>query len=254
MGDFFKEKGYIKVALPRTAVRPMAILRRVDGDSAEIIGTFDQLFTPPDPSMLPKVIEGEQVADFADANSNTASLSSVIGFLKGIWAKLGKGAFDASYTDNDSVTFTFNNSMADKVMELDLEMCLQSATFKGPDSIMEKFKEGEIFVITEVLYSDSFSFEVKDSGSKSLKLEVSVDELVDTNISGSTSNDATQSVLANGKKLIFGVRALKLFFGGGFWPFTNSRFSLETADINNMRSHGKGRLEKSVDLEGNLDM
>lgn len=231
MEDSFKERGLLKVALPRERITPLMIIQKVADGTGEIIGSVEELFTSTTMT-LPLDVKDEKVSEFSGGNTAKMNMEAGLSFLQGIWSKLGKGDLKGEFKKDDVFSFHFNNLLRDSIKsEITLSSFIFSsiATLEANNPYRQALKNGDLYVVTSVLKSNDFTITVQDEKTGEGKLSLGLKDLFDVDIKAGGSNVSNESIKNNGGYMIFALRAKQIFYHKNI--FGKEKFSLENPDI-----------------------
>lgn len=231
MEDSFKERGLLKVALPRERITPLMIIQQLDDSKGEIIGSVEELFSSTTTS-LPLNVVNEKVADFFGDNTAQMDMKAGLSFLQSIWSKLGKGELGGSYNDEDVISFHFSNLLRDSVKsEILLSQFIYSSLKSMPKQNLyrDALKNGDLYIVTSVLKSNDLTITVEDCKTKESKLNLGLKDILNLDANGGSSSSSFNSIKSNDGYMIFALRAKKIIYREeGF--LKKESFSLEEPD------------------------
>lgn len=231
MEDSFKERGLLKVTLPREHISPLMIIQKVADGTGEIIGSVDELFSSTT-TTLPLNVLGEKVSEFSGDNTAKMNMEAGLSFLQGIWSKLGKGELKGSFNKEDVVSFHFNNLIRDSIKsEILLNNFLYTAITSMPENAPYRnaLSNGELYIITSVLKSNDFTITVHDEKTGEGKLSIGLKELIDVDLKGGGSVESNESIKNNGGNVVFALRAKRIIYKKG-GILLKEKFSLENPE------------------------
>ncbi len=232
MEDSFKERGLLKVTLPRENITPLMIIQKIGNGKGEIIGSVEELFSSTTLT-LPLDVKDEKATEFSGDNTAKMDMEAGLSFLQGIWSKLGKGELKGNFNKSDVVSFHFNNLLRDSIkseMSLSRFIYASISTMEEQDTYKQALKNGDLYIITSVLKSNDFTITVRDEQTGEGKLEFGMKDLLDANLKAGGSNTANDSIKNNGGYMVFAVRAKKIYYSKGSF-LLKEKFTLENPDI-----------------------
>jgi hypothetical protein len=237
MLDSFKEKGLLKIVLPRERITPLMIIQKQDKKKGEIIGTIEELFDSTSVALSLNNID-EKASEFSGDNTAKMNFEAGFNFLQGIWSKLGKGELSGNFKKDDLVTFSFKNLLRDSIkseIELKRFVFTSITSMKEDDPYRQPLIDGELYIVTSVLKSNDFQIAIHDEKKGEAKFDFNIKELLDTTFKAGSSDSTKESIVNNGGYMVFALRAKKIFYKEGNW-LIKGRFSLEDPDIDTVLS------------------
>jgi hypothetical protein len=216
--EFLNDLGFNVVRLLRTGIEPLQLIGRQNGATG-VLGELSQLVessTKPLPKVTANLtaanINGQQT-DALDAALGVHLLGSFIGAMGG---KLG---LKASYSQARSLTFTFNDVTLDRVLALDVGQYLQSAAVNADNVVLREYVlgNGDLFLITEVIRSTSFSVSAESKSGSQLEVEVpAIQDIVGGDVKVTGDGTKASVVTYSGKlPLAFGFSCVQVGVAGG---------------------------------------
>lgn len=216
--EFLNGLGFNVVRLPRAGIDPLQLIGRQNGVTT-LLGELSQLVessTKPLPKVAANLkasnISGQQT-DALDAALGVHLLGSFIGAMGG---KLG---LKASYSAARSLTFTFNDVTLDRALSLDVGQYLQNAALNADNIVLREYVlgNGDLYLITDVIRSTSFSVSAEAKGGGSLQVDVpDIQGIVGGDVKVSASGTSASVVTYSGKiPLAFGFSCVQVGVEGG---------------------------------------
>jgi hypothetical protein len=215
--SLLKNLGYNAVLLPREGIVPLNILVKRQRKLNEV-GTIGDLIKNTDRD-LPRITSDLQTANFSKEWSSSVDVDAGIDFLSNIFSGLGIGidkiSLENAFKRTKKMSFSFEDVREDKIREIDLERYIVSGNV-DPDSRVFKKKlfQDDLYVITSILKSKTFSVSSKTETDNEAKIDVPViEQLLEGNLSVTTDTDKSSVMKCEGEKdLIFGFRAVQLIY------------------------------------------
>lgn len=241
MLNLLKSNGYILVGLPRTGITTLQLLAKEQQNTEYLNGARIDEMLEADTSPLPIISKDNSVATLEGKRAYETDIEAGASLLKSILdtLKLGSLNVKTALDFSDKVVFSFQNITEDRIDLLGLDNFVNGALTKEAKGgyYQSKLQNGEIYVITNILKSDTFSIEALDKGGASLDLEAKFKELATGNLNIDTSNSTKQKITFKGaEKLIFGIKAVRLRKTGMFEFWKDYRFSLKPATFITVKS------------------
>jgi hypothetical protein len=234
--DYFKEKGYNVVALPKSNIRPLGLLALENGNLSDLGSRVDVLFEE-DSSPLPAVAKNVAIPDLQGQTVVSFRLSAGIGLLNGLLGSLGlgKAAANAKLSDSDKILFSFDGAAEDGIKGfLDLDNFISGAVpqverFK---TYSEKLKNSELYIITSVLKCNNFSIQVINKDSQDITTGIEIKEAASAHGELKRSKDSKILVSHTGKEsLVFAFKAVQIIYDAPkwfqFWDKKQAQFKIK---------------------------
>ena len=214
--------GYNLVALPKEDIAPLMLLYK-NGDSVcAVESTVDMLFAIAD-APLPVVTKDKVVASINGAASLIFDAEGGISMLDWLLKTLKIGEFSTSteIAATHKVKITYENVKEDKVSLIDLDSFISgSEPVQGKfNTFKEKLEESELYVINNVLKSNSFSVAVEDATGAKVDIEASLKGIVNANvdISRNKNNELTLTHSHVATYIVFAVKAQQIIYDQKEW-------------------------------------
>ncbi|WP_346237047.1 hypothetical protein ABDK00_012590 [Niabella insulamsoli] len=220
--NLLAEYGYNLVALPREDIAPLMLLYKKGKDVKAVESTVDKLFAIED-AALPVIkrdnsvttIKGEASVVF-DAEAGVSALDWLLKKLK-----MGNLSAKAAVDISHKVAITYENVMEDKVDMLELDNFISSSEpVEGKfNSFKEKLKDSELYVITHILKSNSFSVTVEDASGTQVDVEASIKGIVDANVNVSKNKNKGVTLTHENAdtSVVFAFRAQRIIYDQKSW-------------------------------------
>jgi hypothetical protein len=214
-----KAFGYNVIRLPKADVKPLQILTR-QGRDLNRLGDLADILVAGENVSLPKISENTPAAAISGKRTSDLSLGLGLSILGTIISALGgsKVGLDAEYKNARSVTFEFQDVLADSVEVTELDQFLGEADV-NPSSVYvaDLLLADQVFVTTATIKSTKYTVEAKRSDGASLELNVPVvQQIVGADVKVSGDAETTTKVTYEGKvPLAFGFQAVQLFYQDG---------------------------------------
>ncbi len=232
MGNI-KDAGYIMVINPRSEVLPLDLLSK-SGKSIQLLNSpayelfIAQSKAPPlikDKGMAENM-NTEEVLDL-NIESHAALLDKLVSIIH------TKASADLSFNKQKQVTVQINKPTCSYVSEIALDSFLQDAHInEDAAGTMEKLYDGELYIITEIIKSRSFSIEDDHAEQIALNANIAVHDIADTSASVSSNRGRKELIKHdNDTALTFAVKAKQILYDKpGFFSRKKGIFKLRDAD------------------------
>ncbi|WP_421946820.1 hypothetical protein [Phaeodactylibacter xiamenensis] len=219
--NMLKEQGYETIALPKEGLKPLQVLLRSGNELREYGGTLLDLFEP-DVAGLPikrrstSGLSGQQVIA-TDANTG-------VDLLKQLFQALGlkDSAIEGNLTigKHHNLSFSFQSIEEERVPFIGLDNFIRGAIPKkeGFQASLERLKASELYVITHLLKSNTFSIDFYSDRGIDGELKGALEKLatLEGSLKHSKDNQLSLSV-PEGKELAFAFRAVRILFDRKRW-------------------------------------
>lgn len=214
--------GYNLVALPKEDIVPLMLLYKNGNSVSAIESTVDKLFSIAD-APLPVVTKDMSVTSIDggasiifDAEGGVSMLDWLLNTLK-----MGKFSAKTEIEATHKVKITYENVKEDKVSLLQLDSFISgSDPVQGKfNTFKEKLEDSELYVINNVLKSNSFSVAVEDAIGSQVDIEARLKGIVDANvdISRNKNNELTLRHTNTDAYIVFAVKAQQIIYDQKEW-------------------------------------
>jgi hypothetical protein len=219
---FLKQYGYNLMSFPKEDIRPLDLFTK-NGGALEKIGKMEHIFKAGMEELpMPTLIENLHTANISKMKSDSVNTKLGVSLLSNILT--GMGMKDLGITTQfgkaRNLMFQFNDVFEDKIELIELDCFLSAAQILNIGNNTKKLMaKNELYVITSVLKSNSISINTGESKTIDISAEASdCLDIISGNIGLSFSAENKSEVTFSGKKqLVFGFRAIRLFFENGFY-------------------------------------
>ena len=219
--NLLTQRGYSIVALPKTGIHPLQLLSDEDSHLSSLEADIELLF---EPGKVPKVSPNTKVAPISGRKALEFKLSAGMDFLKGIFKALrlnsAKLEAKANASRDYKVEFSYENVKEDKVSNLALDQFLSAATaIEGKfRTYEERLKNSELYVITSVLKSNSFSIKITDANGQGVDLNTALQGMVEANVKIDRNHSDGYTITHKGEALlIFAFKAVQIYYDKAQW-------------------------------------
>ncbi len=172
--SYLNEWGFNVVRLPRENIDPLLILCKSNG-SLEILGEISD-FVIEDQPKPPEIVRDKAVSEIAGIRTDKFELGVGLKFLEKFLSLIGAAGIglEASFKKADSIQFVYQNVLTDYVLPTKIGKYLSSVTPNVNSSLMDSIdEEGEAYVITDTLKSNTFGVVAYDKNGVELALDIS---------------------------------------------------------------------------------
>ena len=220
--NLLSDYGYNLVALPKEDIKPLMLLYKNGSSVSALDSTVDKLFSIAD-APLPVVIRDRVVTGIEggasvifDAEGGLTMLDWLLNALK-----MGKSSLKAGVGALHKVKITYENVREDKVSLLELDSFISgSDPVPGKfNTFKEKLENGELYVINNVLKSNSFSVAIEDVTGSHVDIEANIRGIVDANVdmSRNKNNELTLRHSHTDTYVAFAVKAQQILYDQKDW-------------------------------------
>jgi hypothetical protein len=217
--EFLKVQGYCAVRLPKADIKPLQLLARLDGvfdRLGELATVLVAAPAAPPPSIqadLPAAsISGRRTGNLSYGLGVTI-LGDVIGAMGG-----SKAGLEVSYNQARSIVFEFVDVLEDRVELARLDQYVGEADV-SPFShhVAAMLDADEVYVITSVIKSRTFSVSARDATGIGVPLTVpALQTIVGAEVKVSGADQSADMIRYKGRvPLVFGFQAVRLMYDEG---------------------------------------
>jgi hypothetical protein len=170
---FLKSLGYNVVRHPSAALRPLDLIG-VQRESL-YLGPLNLLLSN-SPGGLPKLQTDVPAADINGQSSSKLDVGIGASILAGLIAALGKGTLGAasSYTDAQTLEFSYSDVMNDQVVPLEVGSYLRNGSVDQENKILAEYVlgNGTLYLVTKVAKSRKFTVTYERKNGTAAKVDV----------------------------------------------------------------------------------
>lgn len=214
------------MSFPKEDIRPLDLFSK-NGGALEKIGNINHVFVAGMAELpCPQVKEDLHTANISKMTSDSVHTKLGLGLLSNILAGMGVKDLEVStqFGFANHLTFQFNDVFEDKIELLELDAFLSAAKILPIGNNTKKLIEkNELYVITSVLKSNSISIHLGNTKKVDNELQIAeIHDILKGSVGVSYANESKSDITFEGqKKLVFGFRAVRLFFEGGGYTAYN---------------------------------
>jgi hypothetical protein len=222
LNNLLSDYGYNLVALPKEDIAPLMLLYKNGNAVGAVESTVDKLFTISD-AALPVITKNKAVTSIDGGASVVFDAEAGVSMLDWLLKTLKMGKFSAKMEigATHKVKITYENVKEDKVSLLELDNFISgSDPVEGKfNAFREKLEDSELYVINNVLKSNSFSIAVEDATGTKVDVEATVKGIVDANvdISKNKNNEITLKNTDADNYVVFAFKAQQIIYDQKQW-------------------------------------
>ena len=219
--NLLSDYGYNLVALPKEDIVPLLLLYKNNDAVSSVNSPLQKLFKTAD-AAPPDIEKDKVVADIEGTASVIFDAEAGVNMLDWLLQKLkmGKLAGKLKLDATNKVTISYENILEDSVDLLDLDNFISGSE---PDSanfntFRKKLEDSELYVVSAVLKSNSFSVMVEDENGQSLNVDATVKGVVDVNVDVShNKNNAITLKHNTAAPIAFAFKAQQIVYDHKKW-------------------------------------
>lgn len=228
----FAKHGYNLVSLPKSGIAPLLLLYKVDNDVSSAESPLTKLF--PSEDIAPPAIQVDKdVMPIIGSAEATFDGKSGISFLNSLLEKLhlGKANAKINLNDQDTLTFSFQDIKEDSIDLLSLDEFITNTPpdMKRFNAFGEKLKKSELYIVTAVLKSTSFSIKITDKSGENVDVEAKIKGILETNVNVTRAKNNSVRLAHKDKQvpLIFAFKAQRIIYDKpSFWSNKPATFKI----------------------------
>lgn len=244
--NMLQQFGYNLVALPKSDIYPLQILAKHDKEFVYKIGSINDFFAQGDEIAQPAIEKDKNVPDLIEGtyalNLDFKTKLNLLNF----WKMIFNGAhFQAHVKNADKLVFSYSNGSVTEINSLlNLNAYINDAKIneKKISTFREQLENNELFIITSVLYSNSFSIELIDNNDLEAKAEISDSKQVveiETELRRKKEKSDKISYNSEETSLVVGFQAVKLIYNKSFWSSKKANYKVKSKEGIILRSEEK---------------
>lgn len=204
---FLNGFGYNVVRLPRAGISPLMLMGRQGGTTA-LLGDVAKLITQSDRAR-PDVQVDLDAAPLKGQASSSIDLGLGLNVMSAFIGALGGNVgVKAAYKGASAVTFRFDDIVADRTLPLDVGEFLKKGTVDADNPILEQYVlgNGDLFILTETLKSNSFTISATKKDGTDFALDVpAIKGIAGGSMTVSAGSDSASTITYAGKnRIVFG--------------------------------------------------
>lgn len=215
-----RSKGYNVVQLPRADLHPTQLLVE-NKKRLQRVGELLSVFVPnADAPGVPPISDDQQGPDVSGTQSADLDIGVGLNILGGLISALGGSTLgiNFAYAKASTIQFGFSSTWTNYT-EMALIDTFLAASKVNPyaRAIAEMLNNDKVYIVTGTLKANKISVIAKDSGKKSIGIEVPViQNAIGGNIKVGANHASDGVVTFEGKTpLVFGFQAVQLIFDNG---------------------------------------
>ena len=219
--NLLSDYGYNLVALPKEDIAPLLLLYKNNDGVSSAESSLQKLFKVAD-APPPQLIRDKAVININGAANITYDAEGGINLLDWLLQKLKMGKLSAKLKldASNKVNISYENVKEDKVDLLDLDNFISGSS---PDTshfntFREKLENSELYVVTAVLKSNTFSIAIENENDQQMDVEATLKGIVDANVNVShNKNNAITLQQDNADQLVFAFKAQRIIYDKKEW-------------------------------------
>lgn len=206
--NYLNSVGYNVIRLPREGIEPLSVLSG-EKSRLELLGPIQSIMLEAD---QPPAISSGQAADINGKRTSKFDLSFGLKLLEKLLEALGapSAGLDIGYKRAQKIEFEFKNVQFSKVDVLKLGEFLTKGTPNVFGDLMESLNdEGEAYVITEVIKSNTFTTSAYDNSGTNVGINLAgIKDVLGASAKVDVSQEGESKATFKGDKLLsFGFKA-----------------------------------------------
>lgn len=222
LNEFFKNKGYNVVAVPKSKIKPLELLAK-EGRNLTALGNKLDVMFEPDEAPLPRLFRNSTIPDMQGKSTFEMNIESGFNLFEGLLntLKLGKLEGASKFNNTDKILFTFDDIKEDGIKGfLDLDNYISGSIpvenkFRAYE---KKLKDSELFTITSVLKCKNFTVKVIDKDHKNVSTNVEVKEIASGSADLRRTQDNAFKISYKGEdSLVFAFKAVQIIYDRPKW-------------------------------------
>ena len=238
LAEILQAYGYGFVKVPSTDIQTLALLVKDPEGYLTSVGTLKDIFE-------------RKVLDYPDTEENITVPSRFQGLQDkstniDVGLKILAGYFpnpiglEGVFGHADKISFSFDNVLMDRINLIQLDQFLKDAKVGiKAGYFKDKLEKGELYVITAVLKSSTFSIKALDGSNAKVDLTgPKVKNLIESHANFKHHSEDTGTLQYEGKEqLVFGIKAVRIHYDKpGWWNTKDGSFSIRMEEQVTMRS------------------
>ncbi|HSC53558.1 MAG TPA: hypothetical protein VLC98_08065 [Phnomibacter sp.] len=226
--------GYTWASLPSTAIAPLQLLVRTGASVAEQMNTtLSKLFVPKNVPIPIPGLDQELPGSLNLSQKLDASVAMNASFLQNL-LRIFSGDASASFSweKHSSVELVLNAPKKQVLDLIDLDTYIHDANLnQGAQSFVEKLKTDQLYIITEIIKTKSFTVTINKGSGTEAALEVPT-KVVNSKVSFKKTQEGNLLMTTNSdNELTVAVRAVRIFFDKpGFLSGKPGKFRLSNEE------------------------
>lgn len=226
--SYLNARGYNVVRLPRAGIEPLDVLGR--DRSVERLGSLVEIMRGP--SEVPQVVGPRDAASAIGEDSDAVDLHIGLNLLRGIFsgwdAMIDKAKLEAGFRGAKKLIFKVSDVVSYSISPMALGKYLKDATVDWSNPLVSRYFDDdgdrEIYVLTEVLKSQSFSIAAIDGKGGGIEADIG---LLGGAVSGNValkpilSNSNAQLTYVGTTPITFAFRCFQVRYRAGTWQLVD---------------------------------
>lgn len=233
--DALRDLGFSPVAIPNDKIQPLIVVEK-HGNAYRRTTSVESLFDyDADKNPLPTIQQG--VIPSKISKQTTSKIDGEIGLnLLQTWITQLAGvqfSFDVNYHKASTIEIEFLNNSQDETDIHEITKFLEKSSMATTaSSYQDKIKNDEIYIITSVLKSNSFSIKVLDGNNNSVDLGAKQEQIGDVSVKIGADKQNQTLITYEGKiPLAFGVQCYQVFYNNGKYSLNPASEAMVKGDV-----------------------
>jgi hypothetical protein len=220
--NLLSDYGYNLVALPKEDIQPLLLLYKNGDAVSSVEDSLEKLFKQAN-APVPTVVKDKPVTNIDGSADVLFDAEGGVSMIGRLLEKLNLGKLNAKLKveATHKVKITYENIKEDKVSLLELDGFITDA---NPDTarfgtFKAKLENSELYVINNVLKSNSFSIVVEDANGTQLNVEADIKNIVNANVNVSKNKNNAITLKHNNPDtiIVFAFKAQKIIYDQKKW-------------------------------------
>ena len=219
--NLLSDYGYNLVALPKAGIEPLTLLYKKDDGLGSLGSPINKLFAIGNKAE-PEILRDTEVPDIEGSAALTLDATGGVSILENLLAKLNMGKLGANLKldSNNTVTISYQNVLEDKVELLDLDNFISESNPATAqfNTYKEKLENSDLYVISAILKSNSFSITVEDKNGQHVDIEATVKGILGAKVDLTRNkNNSITLKHSNEKPVVFAFQAQRIIYDKKKW-------------------------------------
>lgn len=230
--NLLSDKGYNLIELPKEDIAPLLLLYKNGNDVSSVESPVQRLFKTGD-SAPPVIIKDKIVIDVEGVANITYDANGGVEILDWLLKKLNMGqlAGKLKLDGTNTVKICYEDVTEDKVSLLDLDnfITMGQPDITGFHTFKEKLQDSELYIVTAILKSNTFSVVVEDENGQQVNVDATIKGVLDARVDISHNKNNAITLKHEGiVPLAFAFKAQQILYNQKqWWQF----FKSEEADF-----------------------
>lgn len=235
LSSLLKDHGFSFVKLPRPIQLLDLYSRNTKGHLIRV-GSINDLFVQKETSLPANIIDQPVPTEIGGLVDKKVEMKLSMSLLKGFLPN--SVGIESAFNNANKISFSFINAKLDSTVLIQLDKFINNADVsENIKTYKDKLMNNEMYVITEVLKSKSFSVEALGANDISVDLDgPEIEKIVkaNTNIKRSSGNNA-KITYEGDQDLAIGIKAAQIHNDKSWKFWKEMNFSLRSGSIESIR-------------------